>query len=200
MPLKYFTAERYLAGQARDDEASKAAWDDWEAQIGLYEARLEEIDVHLPESVKLFRKTCHLHDAAFEKWNSLLFSIEPENRRLQLAVRQGNWGDLKFLCLLRYELAPPGYIERLAGSYQLPVDCVVHDMPCLHQGKSDWLYDEWGFLGEADGALGLKSVFSHAFLLSDGREITIYFTDFAFIYAPLGQGVIQSEPKPCCGS
>jgi hypothetical protein len=194
MPMKYFTAERYLANLAVD----QSAWYVWEAQINLYGARLAEIVAHLPESVRLFQDTCHLHDAAFEKWNSLLFSIEPENRRLQFVVRCGDVGNLAFLCLLRYELAPPGYIERLLGSYRLPVDCVIHELPCFRRNKSYWLYDEWDFLGEADGALGRKSVCSHDFLLSDGREITVYFTDFEFIYAPLDKGVVQGKRKDSC--
>jgi hypothetical protein len=200
--MKYFTADRYKAFQSRDDDVAEAADQDWEEQIRLYTARLEEIDGKLPNSVKLFMKTCHLHDACFDNWASFGVILP---QKAQVVIRQKSWGN--FVCILRYKIAPPGYAAQVAPNnlgYGMDTigfkynnqDCF--DRPEFHPASdsgrpSDWLYDEWEFLGTAEGVLGNMDIFSHSILLSSGTEITIVFSEFEFMYIPVGEGFVESS-------
>lgn len=203
--MKYFTADRYKANQAIDDDAAAKANDDWEEQLRLYDERLKEIDGKLPESVKLFMKTCCLHDADFDNW--ACFSLSSPSV-VELVIRQRNWGDHKFVCVLRYQIAPPGYVNQVTGDWSPRlVDQIVHNHDCWDRPefkpakkfdrRNDipspyWLYDEWDWLGTADGALGKQEVFSHSMLLSNGVEFKIMFSEFEFLFIPIGEGFVES--------
>lgn len=204
--MKYFTADRYHANQTLDDDLADKLHDEWEEQLRLYDERLKEIDAKLPDSVKLFRKTCHLHDADFDNWAT--FSLSPAPSTIQLVIRQRDWGDWKFVCVIRYQIAPPGYVSQVTGDWSPRlVDQIVHNHDCWHRPEFNpareikkrneiraphWLYDEWEWLGTADGVLGKQEIYKHSMLLSNGVEFSIIFNEFEFLFLPIGEGFVES--------
>lgn len=187
--MKYFTAERYSAFQ---DIAND--WEDsWEEQCHIYEERLKEIP--LPESVRLFMNTCFLHDADFDNW----FTHSEYNPVLQLVIRQRDWGDHKFVAILRFKMAPPGYASQVQKGNLLEKQETFrqkfHKGAGFSPGNPAWLYDEWDYLGKAlDERSGKEiDIFSLSFLLSNGVEMEIIFTEFEFLYIPLGENFVESS-------
>lgn len=208
--MRYCTPELHNAhqpadtnedGYDQDEDWSRVekASAEWDRQLELYEARLKEIDDKLPQSVKTFMKTCFLHDAQLPKDN-WTFNLLPVPGRVQLVVRQQDWGELKFLCVLRYKIAKPGHIQKLASEFTYGVEQKVHSgpgfydpvtMPPEHRNSNYvpcWLYDEWDHLGTVDG----EDIFLHSFYLSDGVEFNVLFTEFSFLYVPIGEGFVES--------
>jgi hypothetical protein len=198
--MKYFTADRYNNGQSIDDDAADK---DWEEQLRLYGERLKEIDNKLPESVKQFMKTCCLHDADIDQCMDFGIGLSAP-RRLQLVIRQRDQGDHKFVCVLRYKMALPGHLANLQGyqDYQDLVDTENHRHPCFmtqeqyllwRQARhapavnSVWLYDEFDYLGTVVG----NDIFTHNILFSCGLELKIVFSEFHFMFLPIGDGFIE---------
>ncbi len=186
--MKYFTAERYSRSQ---DEVYDET--DWDAQLAAYDSRLQQIDGDLPQSVKGFMKTCHLHDADFDKWACFALG---HPRRVEFVVRQQNWGDHKYVCVMRYKLAAPGHVATLghaatsgqtihegAGFYR-PEFASANQRPDY---VAHWLYDEWDYLGEVGG----NKIFRHSILLSNGVEFDFIFSEFSFLFVPVGEGFVE---------
>jgi hypothetical protein len=198
--MKFNTAAMHNAAQHPidvDEETFNRVDEEWEEGLRKYEERLKEIDHVLPESVKKFMATVHLHDADFDTWAS----IGGESGRLQFVIRQQDWGDWKFICVLRYKLPPPDYTATVTGSFKA-VEMKINEGPGFYRPTFDpekfskvhiphWLYDEWDHLGTVDGPLGQQEVFSHSFLLSNGAEFNIAFTEFEFLFVPIGEGFVE---------
>lgn len=186
--MKFNTAAMHNAAQHPidvDEETFNRVDEEWEEGLRKYEERLKEIDHVLPESVKKFMEKVQLHDADFDTWAGT------DNERLQFVIRQQDWGDWKFICVLRYKLAA-WYTSIVPGS---PISMKINKGPGFYRPANSeayvphWMYDEWDHLGTVDG----KEVFSHSFLLSDGREFDIAFTEFEFLFVPIGEGFVHGQ-------
>lgn len=190
----YCTPQMYVNNQLMPDDESDQSWTEWEKiekewedALEKYEARLKEIDDKLPDSVKKFMEKCHLHDATVpdENWNFNIGFTGP--RTLQLVIHQKDWGP-EYFCILRYKIAHPGHVTTLLGEHVSGVEQKVHKGPGFGSAvKNYWLYDEWDHVGECHGT----NVFRHSFYMTNGVEFDIHFTDFSFVYIPVGEGLVE---------
>jgi hypothetical protein len=152
--LKYATAEMYQKFQDSDFEIN----DQWEINCSKYEARLKELESRFPVSVNKFLDEVCLHDAEMYVYH-----------RGRFAILQQNWGDNRFVCLLKYELAPS------------LIKCEIHSGPGFSSGsQAIWLYDEFDLQ---------NGEFQHSILLSTGLEMEINFTSFSWLSVPLPEGL-----------
>jgi hypothetical protein len=163
--MKYFKPELLARCQSLDDDVAEAAADEWDRAIDKYNEELAAIRPLLPAGVIDLIDHFALHDARIEAFGIF-------------------WPRSKFLASLIVRLegtsVSPGPLLELA--YTLPAETTWFTIPGVVTTGMDLrgltghnlliLYDE--FNETADGPV---REFSHSFLLSDGVEMQIRFTD-----------------------
>lgn len=180
--MKFLTAQRINQFRIEEDHE-----DDWDKQLELYEARLGEIKEELPESVNKFLGTISggLHDADMDMWcdvwpfdRSHIAQLSPIP--FQMVIRQRDWGNWKFLCILRYKTL---FIDKI---HHKAIDDSPKDVKNF---TPTWLYDEFDVVNSEHTESG--KAFTHSIIFSNGIELSINFAEFQFMYIPL----IKSEDE-----
>jgi hypothetical protein len=156
--MQYFTPERWVKLQHVEDErAFNTAQAEWEQALTAYREALEQAIPCLPPNLRRFVKRECLHDArVLADWGGrlhLTILLRPEPPGLRLV-------------LLNYTLAEPPTVDLAA----LPRE--------YRTEHTTWMYDEVGV--EAGSGQNGDPVFTHSYLLSDGREVRLRFRRFTF--------------------
>jgi hypothetical protein len=168
--LKYMTADLVNRMQYEDEEAVRQVDEEWEANLALYDKRLEEIKPRLPESVRKFLDLMCLHDADWVASSSMSVGKAPlmpelaAGDTLILAIVQRDWGDDKYACNLGYRVESVSVRDNEGPGFN-PAGPVI------------WLYDEFDIDDEGK--------YVHNVLFSSGLELEIKFQEMHWFKAPI---------------
>jgi hypothetical protein len=162
--MRFFTPELYVRGNSPDDSVADHAAAEWEEALGRYQAHLAAIRGQLPERVRQLAEDVCLHD--FE-----LIQLQEELARLATTNLARERPTRLLVLNLRGR-------DRTINLFYLVPEAPEHKIPFrewpFQSGQTYWLYDEID-VSERPGAA--PSEFVHRVLLSDGRVLTIPFTD-----------------------
>ena len=156
--MNYFTRERYLALQERDDDAMDAADAAWATVADQYDAYVRTIRPELPEAVRQLLEGFYLHDAR--------------------VLSMGQRGDT-FVITLQLDVPPNELLTitySLAGTPEIRTDRFPWAAPAE---TPHWLYEEIELVHD-----GNERRFAHSILFSNGWEVRLPFraVDMATAY------------------
>jgi hypothetical protein len=150
--VKYFTPELYLAFNSEDSAEAQRAESNWEEALGAYRRHIESIRSKLPPKTRQLAEKLCLHDA---EYLGLITVPSPQSSETVSLVAVQQDGQRVFLI----------YLAPKEPFVTQPVEKWRFSRQGVH-----WLYDEVDVA--PDG------LFSHDILLSDGRVISLRFSNF----------------------
>jgi hypothetical protein len=152
--MKFFTRERYLALQNKDEAASAAADAAWEEAVERYEAHVQSLRPELTQSAGRLLDEFYLHDAR-------VLSIGEQGDRFTITLQ---------LDVPPHDLLTITYL--LAGRPELDKQ-FRPGFPWSPEAASPlWLYDELDRLES-----GPQASLAHSILFSNGWVLTLPFRD-----------------------
>jgi hypothetical protein len=158
--MKYFTPDLVDRFGSLNDEMAAGAEAEWEQAVVAYQDYLASISQMLPKRFREMLGTVCLHDAVVTSWCE---SEDGVSRRflVQLTPPSPNATPVLFAYVVKRSYPGRGAVD---GD---PVGARAESTGCY------WMYDEVNAEEGND-----FPVFSHAILLSDGRELHIPFSEF----------------------
>ena len=159
--MKFFTPEIYRDLNSRDRKKALAAHEKWEHALEAYGEHLSEIERKLPSRVRELAHSLCLHDAEFE--GHLLPTVG---------------GQPLAILMMRQESESVYLVYMLAKKPQMKT---TNRRSPVSRHEVLWLYDEFD--------VGADGIPQHEILLSDGRTLSLRFTDLEFLHKPLPQKI-----------
>ncbi len=154
--MKFFTPQRYVEFNSDDPAIANRADEVWERATADYRRHIKQIRRKLPASVReLAEETC-LHDATLLALSQTPARPSHNGRVAIISLQQAD----RVICLLYLLAAEPGWSRPNRAAPFNPK-------------QTDWLYDEVDI--RPDGTI------VHEILWSDGRILTLRFTEFKSI-------------------
>jgi hypothetical protein len=159
--MRFFTPNLYMRYNSDDEGIANRADGEWEKAIRAYKKHLERFSARMNERVKLVAETLCLHDAEILSFQAGI----PVHPWFQPPYSQG---------AATISVKSDGTIINLFYMLWNEVDesAAPKHWP-FSKLRAQWLYDEIDCVDQPSD----PSLFWHRMLLSDGRVISIPFTD-----------------------